>query len=163
MEPEELKQQSAFITYRELSFTQDKIREELLKGQTALKEEFSLIVNGVKKDLGKVDNKVNHLDDKVDDLKTLVLPLLEATKQTAINTEKMSLSMDKFIESQRVTNGNFHEKINGQAIVMEGLKHIAGGVVEKKKFNAAIIVAIITTVGGIVMGIIQLAPFIFPK
>lgn len=156
MEPEELKQQSAFITFKDLSITQDSLRKELTESQNGMKKELSTTINGVKKELGKVDNKV-------DNLKDLVLPLLEAMKQTAINTEKMSLSMDKFIESQRTTNGNFHEKINGQAIVIEGLKYIAGGIVEKKKYNAAIIVAVITTVGGIILGIIQLAPLIFPK
>lgn len=143
MDTETLKDQSAFITHRELVRTQDELRKEL-----------SSKIEGTSRRLDDVDDKVDHLRD-------LVLPLLETSKQTAENTRKMAESMDKFTESQRATNGRIYEKLNVHDVSLEGLKHTAGANAEKKRSNATIIVAVISTVGAIILGIFQLAPLLF--
>lgn len=136
METETLRDQSAFITHRELVRTQDALRSEMS---------------------GKIDS----VDDKVDNLRDMVLPLLETSKQTAENTRKMADSMDKFTEGQRATNGRIYEKLNGHDVSLEGLRLTAGASAEKKKSNATIIVAVISTVGALILGIFQLAPLFF--
>lgn len=136
METESLRDQSAFITHRELVRTQDALRNEMS---------------------GKIDS----VDDKVDNLRDMVLPLLETSKQTAENTRKMAESMDKFTEGQRATNGRIYEKLNVHDVSLEGLRLTAGASAEKKRSNAGIIIAVITTVGGIITGLFALAPIIF--
>lgn len=136
METETLRDQSAFITHRELVRTQDALRSEM-------------------------SSKIDSVDDKVDNLRDMVLPLLETSKQTAENTRKMAESMDRFTESQRATNGRIYEKLNGHDVSLEGLKLTAGANAEKKRGNATIIVAVISTVGALILGIFQLAPLLF--
>lgn len=136
METETLRDQSAFITHRELVRTQDALRSEM-------------------------SSKIDGVDDKVDNLRDMVLPLLETSKQTAENTRKMADSMDKFTEGQRATNGRIYEKLNGHDVSLEGLRLTAGASAEKKKSNATIIVAVISTVGALILGIFQLAPLFF--
>lgn len=136
METETLRDQSAFITHRELVRTQDALRSEMS---------------------GKIDS----VDDKVDNLRDMVLPLLETSKQTAENTRKMAESMDRFTEGQRATNGKLYEKLNGHDVSIEGLKLTAGANVEKKKSNALLIGTIITAVAGVITGLFTLAPYIF--
>lgn len=122
-------------------------RLELVESQHRLKEDVTSRIDGV--------------DDKVDNLRDMVLPLLETSKQTAENTRKMAESMDRFTEGQRATNGRIYEKMNGQDVVIEGLKHTAGANTDKKKSNALLIGTIITTVGGVITGLFALAPYIF--
>lgn len=136
METETLRDQSAFITHRELVRTQDALRSEM-------------------------SSKIDGVDDKVDNLRDMVLPLLETSKQTAENTRKMADSMDKFTEGQRATNGRIYEKLNVHDVSLEGLRLTAGASAEKKKSNATIIVAVISTVGALILGIFQLAPLFF--
>lgn len=136
METETLRDQSAFITHRELVRTQDALRSEM-------------------------SSKIDGVDDKVDNLRDMVLPLLETSKQTAENTRKMAESMDRFTEGQRATNGRIYEKLNGHDVSLEGLKLTAGANAEKKRSNATIIVAVISTVGALILGIFQLAPLFF--
>lgn len=143
MEAEKLKGQSAFITY-----------DTLMRTQTDLREEMSGKID-------RVNDKVEDVDDKVDNLRDMVLPLLETSKQTAENTRKMADSMDKFTEGQRATNGRIYEKLNGHDVSLEGLRLTAGASAEKKKSNATIIVAVISTVGALILGIFQLAPLFF--
>lgn len=143
METETIKDQSAFITHRELTRTQDALRKELSD---------------------KIDGnnrRLDDVDDKVDNLRDMVLPLLETSKQTAENTRKMAESMDRFTEGQRATNGRIYEKLNGHDVSLEGLKLTAGANAEKKRSNATIIVAVISTVGALILGIFQLAPLFF--
>lgn len=143
METERLKGQSAFITY-----------DTLMRTQTDLREEMSGKID-------RVNDKVEDVDDKVDNLRDMVLPLLETSKQTAENTRKMAESMDRFTEGQRATNGRIYEKLNGHDVSLEGLKLTAGANAEKKRSNATIIVAVISTVGALILGIFQLAPLFF--
>lgn len=143
MDTEKLKDQSAFITHRELVRTQDELRKEL-----------STKIEGTSRRLDDVDDKVDHLRD-------LVLPLLETSKQTAENTRKMAESMDKFTESQRATNGRIYERLNVHDVSLEGLKHTAGASAEKKKSNATIIVAVIGAVTTLITGLFALAPYVF--
>ena len=143
MEAEKLRGQSAFITHETLARTQDELRREM----TAKIE--------------KVNDKVDDVDDKVDNLRDMVLPLLESSKQTADNTRKIAEAMDKFTESQHATNGKIYDKLNAHDVSLEGLKHTAGAVIEKKKGNVTIIVAVLSIVGTLVGGLFALAPLFF--
>lgn len=122
-------------------------RLELIESQQRLKDDVTKRIEGV--------------DDKVDNLRDMVLPLLETSKQTADNTRKMAESMDRFTEGQRATNGRIYEKMNGQDVVIEGLKHTSGARSEVKKANATIIVAVIGGVAAIITGLFALAPYLF--
>lgn len=132
-----------FVTYKEMVESQDSVKQELLEK------------------IEKSDKQVERLDEKVDNLNDLVLPLTVAMNQTAENTKEMSESLKEFTKKQSETNGIFHDKINGQALAIEGIKNVTNGLTEKKKYNATVIVAIIGLVGVFVTGLFQLAPIIF--
>jgi len=136
MEPQELKEQSAFITHRELMRTQKELRDE-------------------------VSAKVDAVDDKVDHLRDLVLPLLETSKQTAENTRKMAESMDKFTEGQRATNGRVYDKLSAHDVQLERITVSSGAQAEVKKANATVIVAIIGGVTTLIASLFALAPYLF--
>jgi len=131
-----MKDLSAFITHRELVATQKDLHEDLSK-------EID-IVNG-----------------KVDNLRDIVLPLVEGIKQIAENTKQTAISMDEFVKEQRLTNGLTGDRINNQQIEIVGLQHKTDGITEKKKSSAVIIVAVITGVPTIIVGLFQLAPLVF--
>lgn len=155
METEIIKSQSAFITKDVLEETQEKLKKELLMNQKEVKEELS-------KRLDKGDSNMDKIEDKVDHLTTIVLPLLVATEATAKNTERMVVAFDKFAERQITTNENLNNRVSAQDVTIEGLKYISGGVTEKKKNNALIVSAAATVVVAIVTGIFQFAPVIVP-
>lgn len=143
MDTEQLKEQSAFITHRELVRTQDELRKELV---------------------GKIEGnnrRLDDVDDKVDHLRDLVLPLLETSKQTAENTRKMAESMDKFTEGQRATNGRIYEKLNGHDVEFAKINVASGAQTEVKKANATVIVAIIGGVTTLIASLFALAPLLF--
>lgn len=136
MDTERLKDQSAFITHRELTRTQEKLRDELS---------------------GKIDGsnrRIDGVDDKVDNLRDIVLPLLESSKQTAENTRKMADGFERFADR---TN----ERLNGLDVSTEGLKHIASGATEQKKIRGTIVVAIIGGVTTLIATLFALAPHLF--
>lgn len=63
--------------------------------------------------------KIEAVESKVGDLQVLVLPLVEFSKATASNTERLVSSFDKFAEKQEEfvkkqenTNSNLFKKIN---------------------------------------------------
>lgn len=105
---------------------------------------------------------MDKVEDKVDDLKDLVLPLTVAMNQTAENTKEMAKSFKEFALSQSTTNGTFRDKIHNQDLTIADLKNITGSITEKKKWNAGVVVAIITTAGGIMIAVFQLAPVLAP-
>lgn len=143
MDTEQLKEQSAFITHRELVRTQDELRKELV---------------------GKIEGsnrRLDDVDDKVDHLRDLVLPLLETSKQTAENTRKMAESMDKFTEGQRATNGRVYDKLSAHDVLLERINVSSGANAEVKKANATVIVAIIGGVTTLIASLFALAPIIF--
>lgn len=143
MDTENLKDSSAFITHRELVRTQDELRKEL-----AAKVEGT-------------NRRIEDVDDKVDNLRDLVLPLLETSKQTAENTRKMADSMDKFTEGQRATNGRIYEKLNVHDIEFTRINVSSGAQTEKKKVNGTIIVAVIGAVTTLIASLFALAPLVY--
>lgn len=136
MDTENLKDSSAFITHRELTRTQKELRDEL-----------SAKIEGTSR-------RIDTVDDKVDNLRDLVLPLLEFSKQTAENTRKMSDGFEKFADR---TN----DRLSGHDVTLEGLKHTATGATEEKKIRGSIVIAIITGVTTLIGTLIALAPVIF--
>ena len=120
---------------------------DLMKSQKELKED--------------VHSKIDKVDGKVDYLNKIVLPLVESSKQTAKNTEKMAISMDKFTEEQRKTNSNIYQRINEQDVSLAELGKVTSSHADKRKSNVTIIVAVIGAMATIITGIFGLAPYIF--
>ena len=108
-----------------------------------------------------VTKRIDDVDEKVDNLRDIVLPLVESSKQTAVNTGKMAVSMDRFTEAQRNTNGRIYEKMNGHDVSLERLNVVTGAQSESKKANATVLVAVIGGVGAIITGLFALAPVLF--
>lgn len=120
---------------------------DLMRSQKELKED--------------VNSKIDEVDGKVDYLNNIVLPLVESSKQTAKNTEKMAISMDKFTEEQRKTNNNIYNRINEQDVSLAELGHVTSSHADKRKSNVTIVVAVIGAMATIITGIFGLAPYIF--
>ena len=120
---------------------------DLMRSQKELKED--------------VHSKIDKVDGKVDYLNKIVLPLVESSKQTAKNTEKMAISMDKFTEEQRKTNSNIYKRINEQDVSLAELGKVTSSHADKRKSNVTIIVAVIGAMATIITGIFGLAPYIF--
>ena len=120
---------------------------DLMKSQKELKED--------------VHSKIDKVDGKVDYLNNIVLPLVESSKQTAKNTEKMAISMDKFTEEQRKTNSNIYKRINEQDVSLAELGKVTSSHADKRKSNVTIVVAVIGAMATIITGIFGLAPYIF--
>ena len=108
-----------------------------------------------------VNSKIDEVDGKVDYLNNIVLPLVESSKQTAKNTEKIAISMDKFTEEQRKTNSNIYKRINEQDVSLAELGKVTSSHADKRKSNVTIIVAVIGAMATIITGIFGLAPYIF--
>lgn len=109
----------------------------------------------------KVFEKIGVVEGKVDTLNEIVLPLIESSKQTAKNTEKMAITMDEFTRDQRKRNSEFYNRLHDhdKSIYELGLDTRTN--VELKKERTKIIVAVIGVVSVLVGGIFGLAPFIF--
>lgn len=162
MEAEDIKSYSAFITHDVLTETQEKLEKRLLDTQKDLKDELSRRMYKGETTMEKLGDRVEGLDDKVDDLKIMVLPLLAATEATAKNTERMAVSFDEFAKSQSIKNDTIFNRVSAQDVTIEGLKHITNGITDKKKYNVAIVVAAIGVVATLVTGIFNLAPIVIP-
>lgn len=139
-----------YVTYKQLSESQDRMKEEIMDH-----------IERNEKQIDKLDTKVENIDDKLSSLNDLVLPLTVAMRQTAENTKEISQSLKEFTKTQSSTNDIFHDKINAQAVVIEGMKSVTAGLSEKKKYNATVVVAIIGLLGVFVTGLFQLAPILF--
>lgn len=139
-----------FVTYKEMVKSQDDTKQDII----------DRIEKGDKR-VDKLDDKINDVDKKVDHLNDLVLPMTVAMKQTAENTKDISESLKEFTRNQSTTNNIFHEKINAQALSIQGIENIAVGMTDKKKYNATVVAATIGLVGIFVAGMFQLAPIIF--
>lgn len=151
----------SFITFREYTESQDKIKADLLRSQESVKKELTKRLEKAETQADKLDTKINGIDDKVDQVKEIVVPLTIAMNNMADNSNKLVLTLEKFTESQAVTNGLFQKELHGQAITIEGLKAIAARLTEKKTYNLGVTVAAITLVGTFIGGLVTLAPMLF--
>lgn len=187
MDTERLRDQSGFITFKdltkELDISQDRLKSELLENQASVKKELMLNQADVKKELmhnqadvkkefarrmdkseaqvEKLSNKVEGISDKVIDLKDLVIPLTIAMNATAENTKEMSAFLKESTENQTSINQAFREKFHGQDLSIEGLKFTTNSMAEKKKYNLGVTVAGIGLAGTFIAGLFQLAPIMF--
>src|SRR5699024_8022789 len=105
--------------------------------------------------------KIDVVDGKVDSLRDMVLPLVQSSKHTAENTERIANSMEKFTDEQRKTNDNIYKKLNNHDVSLTELGVKQKGKSDVMTANAKILVAVITTIGVIVGGILGLAPLLF--
>lgn len=135
-------------------------REELLEKEIQIQKEIMSFYD-------KNSQKIDTVDEKVDDLKDLVLPLVESSKATANNTEKIATSLDIFINKQTETNGDLYSKISNHRAVLAERK----GMAEAKKNNLddreeqaemknSTKGLIIGGVLGIILALIEIAPAI---
>lgn len=105
--------------------------------------------------------RINEVDDKIDQINTVVLPLAEFSRLTAENTDRMAKSLDRFTEEQRKTNGKMYDRLNEHDAKLIDLGVKTKTQSEIKKANATIIVAVVTALGGLIVGIFNLAPYFF--
>lgn len=136
MDAETRKEVSAFITYKDMAETQDALRRDL----TA---------------------RIDGVDEKVDDLRDLVLPLIESSKQTAENTRQIASSIEKFTDAQRKTNEEVGNALHAHDKRLDVVQKVTEAYSEQKKSNTAVIVAIISALTAVVTAIITIAPNIF--
>jgi len=109
----------------------------------------------------KLYGKINGVEDKVDSLNKIVLPLVETSRQTAKNTAKMANSLDEFTKEQRKTNGKFYDRLHHHELSINELGQKTKAQTEEKKANATVTVAVIGAIVGITTAIFNLAPIIF--
>lgn len=141
-----------FVTYREMTEYQDSVKKDLIDR-----------IDKGDKNREKLEDKVEIMDEKLDNLNKVVLPLTLAMEQTAENTKEISQSLKEFTKQQSKTNTLFHDKINDQAMTIKDIKNVTDGFTDKKKYNATVIVALIGLVGVFITGLFQLAPLIFTQ
>lgn len=163
MDTQNLEDSKGFISFREYTESQDKIKKDLLQSQESVKKDLTKRLEKAEVHQEKLDLKVEGIDNKVDGLKEMVIPLSIALNHIAENTEKSNKLMEKFTEGQTVTNGIFYEKIHGQAILLEGFKSITDGLTAKKKYNLGVTAAGMGIIAAIITGLINLAPIMFIK
>lgn len=122
-------------------------KAELLEAKFDVKEEIS--------------KDVKEVDAKVDSLSQVVLPLVESSKQTASNTDRIANTMDEFTKEQRRTNGDFYDRlhVHEKSLGELGVRHELS--TSDKKELVKIIVAGIGFIGVVVSGIFGLAPLLF--
>ncbi|MBC1307880.1 hypothetical protein [Listeria booriae] len=99
----------------------------------------------------ELNNNITKVSDEVSELKSLVLPLTASSQQTAKNTEKISDTLEVFV-------GNTTSHLHKHDLEISEMRGTVADKTEKKKGNTTIIVTIITVIGGIITGIIALAP-----
>lgn len=133
-------------------------REEVLERELKLNKEMMQFYE-------KNSAKIEIVNDKVDDLKGLVLPLVESSKATASNTEKIASSLDTFINKQSETNSDMYKKISKQNEILaerKGYIESKSGegkvVLEEKKMKNSTKGLIITGVIGIITTLITVSP-----
>ncbi len=122
-------------------------RYELIKTQNDLKND--------------VTERIDNVHKKVDTLNDIVLPLVESSKQTAKNTDRMATVLDEFTTDQRKRNGEFYDRLHDHDRAIDNLGLKTKYRTEDKKQMAKIIVAGIGLVAAIVSGIFGLAPLLF--
>lgn len=109
----------------------------------------------------KVTNKIDEVDKKVDTLNDIVLPLVETSKQTASNTNRMATTLDEFTKEQRKTNGKVYDRLHDHDLSLNALGQETKAQTDIKKANATITVAVISGVTGLIIAIFNLAPLLF--
>jgi predicted nucleic acid-binding Zn-ribbon protein len=127
---------SGFITHRELVATQKELHDDLSK-------------------------EIETVNIKVDGMKDIMFPLAEGFKNLGESIKQTNLILVDFVKEQRLTNGLTGERINNQQVEIVGLQHKTDGIAEKKKSSAVIIVAVITGVPTVIVGLFNLAPLVF--
>lgn len=133
-------------------------REEVLERELRLNKEMMEFYE-------KNSAKIEIVNDKVDDLKEMVLPLVESSKATASNTERIASSLDTFINKQSETNTDLYGEISKHKEVlaerkgyMDIQKHSNKDRLEEKKMKNSTKGAIIAGVVGIITTLITVAP-----
>lgn len=138
-----MERQTGYVTRLELVESQDKLKTDIMR------------------QINKTHDDIDKVDDKVDQLRDIVLPLVESSKQTAENTKVIAASLTDFVKTQQETNTKLQEKQNNQELAIQGLHNVTGAISTKKKANAGIIIAVIGGISTIVGGIIAMAPKLF--
>lgn len=124
--------------------------------------EFERKQNEMRQTLNK---KITAVDDKVDNLRDIVLPMAESSKQTAENTKEIATTMKTFTEEQRKVNGKFYERHHEHEVAFTEIKGQFAEVgvklaarTEAKGNNTKLWLGVIALMSAGITGIFQVAP-----
>lgn len=162
METTNLEDSKGFISFKEYTESQDKIKTELLRTQENIKNELSKRLEKSEAKQDKLEDKVDDIANEVEQVKDIVVPLSIAMNATADNTKEMSQTLKTFAEGQTITNNMFVEKFHSNDLKMVGLENITSGLASKKNYNLGVTAAMITFGGLFVTGLFQAAPVLIP-
>src|SRR5699024_3555676 len=109
----------------------------------------------------KVTDKIDEVDRKVDTLNDIVLPLVESSKQTRSDENRMATTLDEFTKEQRKKNGKVYDRLHEHDLSLNALGQETKAQTDIKKANATITVAVISGVTGLIIAIFNLAPLLF--
>jgi len=160
METQNLEDSRGFVTFKEYTESQDKIKRELLDSQNTVKKELTTRLEKAEVQHDKLDAKINGIDDKVDQVRNVVLPLEVAMNSTAENTKQLVENFAKFTDSQVSRNDLFVEKFHANDLKVAGLENVTNKFADKKTYNLGVTVAFITFAGLFVTGLFQMAPVV---
>lgn len=112
-----------------------------------------------------LNKKITDVDDKVDNLKDIVLPMVRSSEQTAENTKEIAETMKSFTAEQRKTNGKFYQRLHEHDLEFSEVKNQFETVGVKldaradvKMSNAKLLGIIIVGITGVITAIFQAAP-----
>lgn len=160
METQNLEDSRGFITLREYSESQDKIKKELLASQDAVKKELTTRLEKAEVQHGKLDDKINGIDDKVDEVRNVVLPLEVGLLNIAENTKQLVLGFAKFTDSQENRNTQFIEKFHTNDLKVASIENKTNSLLDRKTYNIGVTAGLLTLAGIFVTGMFQLAPVV---
>lgn len=163
MAPQNIESTGDFITVREYTLSQDRIKRELLESQNAVKLELTSRLEKGDARHDKLDTKINSIDDKVDQVKEVVLLLTPAMNSTAENTKQLVVQFEKFTVSQVTDKGLFIDKFHTQDLKIAGLENVTNAFADKKTYNIGVTVAAIGFAGVFVTALFQFAPLLFNR
>ncbi|GAA0346827.1 hypothetical protein [Oceanobacillus oncorhynchi] len=148
------KKENPYITRLEFFHEQNKLENKITDKIKEGDKDISMR-------LREVDSEVSEIDKKVDDLRDILLPLAEFSKQTAENTKNTSDAINSFTNEQRKTNSKLWQKANEHDVALAKHGKNSRASWENWKTTVALISAILSVVGIIIGGIFALAPMLF--
>lgn len=139
-------------------------KHDLLEKELSIKQEIKL---SYEKSLEKIDA----VEDKVDHLQFLVLPLIESSKATAANTEKLVNAFDKFAErqeqisqKQQDTNGHIYGKLSKHEVELAERKVkmdvLSDSSHKSDTMKNSTKITIISVLGTIIVALVSATPLI---
>lgn len=150
---------SGYITHNDLMRMGDGIRDE-----------FHEDLKVVRSEVVDVRNELRNINSKFDGMKEVFLPLAKGFEMFTETQKETNVLLIENQKEQRLTNGLIgeqlskqDERMNKHDIEILGLHHETKDIKEKKNKSMVFIGVVITTVGGIIIAIVQIAPLLFNR